>query len=139
MFPKKHFHPDSVCTARFDLSQHSEKAQPWLTRSLNLHRSNRLHAEGCSTNPTEAQACYSRHSFSSLLSKQSGSPSHCQAPGIHLPLLHMKLPGMLHSLVKLFPGSSWLSRREEKEVRQYIPRRQGCQIILSPLRKGLCT
>lgn len=58
--------------------------------------------------PSKGQA-HSRHSFSSLLSKQSGSPSHCQAPGMHRPLLHMKLPGMLHSLVKLFPGSSWLS------------------------------
>ena len=58
--------------------------------------------------PSRGQA-HSRHSFSSLLSKQSGSPSHCQAPGMHRPLLHMKLPGMLHSLVKLFPGSNWLS------------------------------
>lgn len=58
---------------------------------------------------------HSRHSFSSLLSKQSGSPSHCQAPGMHRPLLHMKLPGMLHSLVKLFPGSSWLSVREREK------------------------
>jgi hypothetical protein len=57
----------------------------------------------------QPQGGHSRHSFSSLLSKQSGSPSHCHAPGMQRPLLHMKLPGMLHSLVTLFPGSSWLS------------------------------
>lgn len=49
---------------------------------------------------------YSRHSFSSLSSKQSGSPSHCQAPGMQRPLLHMKFPGILHSFVKLFQGKS---------------------------------
>lgn len=56
-----------------------------------------------------------RHSFSSLSSKQSGSPSHCQAPGMQRPLLHMKFPGMLHSLVKLFPGNSWLSATTTKK------------------------
>ena len=50
-----------------------------------------------------------RQPFSSLLSKQSGSPSHCHPPGTHFPSPHMKFPGMLHSVVKLFPGSSWLS------------------------------
>lgn len=54
---------------------------------------------------------YSRQFFSSLLSKQSGSPSHCQPPGTHFPSPHMKFPGMLHSVVKLLPGSSWLSDR----------------------------
>lgn len=50
-----------------------------------------------------------RQPFSSLSSKQSGNPSHCQPPGTHIPSPHMKFPGMLHSVVKLFPGSSWLS------------------------------
>lgn len=55
-----------------------------------------------------------RQFFSSLLSKQSGSPSHCQPPGTHFPSPHMKFPGMLHSVVKLLPGSSWLSGGEKK-------------------------
>ena len=42
---------------------------------------------------------------------------------MHRPLLHMKLPGMLHSLVKLFPGSSWLSVGERGQGGQR--RRQG--------------
>lgn len=50
-----------------------------------------------------------RQPFSSLLSKQSGNPSHCHPPGTHFPSPHMKFPGMLHSVVKLFPGRSWLS------------------------------
>lgn len=74
--------------------------------------------------PTPAGARHSRHSFSSLLSKQSGSPSHCQAPGMHRPLLHMKFPGMLHSLVKLFPGSSWLSVKEKGQGVQKAQQRQ---------------
>lgn len=54
-----------------------------------------------------------RQPFSSLLSKQSGNPSHCHPPGTHLPSAHMKFPGMLHSVVTLLPGSSWLSGGEE--------------------------
>lgn len=55
----------------------------------------------------------SRQPFSSLLSKQSGNPSHCHPPGTHFPSAHMKFPGMLHSVVTLLPGSSWLSGGEE--------------------------
>lgn len=45
---------------------------------------------------------------------------------MHRPLLHMKLPGMLHSLVKLFPGSSWLSvRRREQVVRGTVTTAKG--------------
>lgn len=54
-----------------------------------------------------------RQPFSSLLSKQSGNPSHCHPPGTHFPSAHMKFPGMLHSVVTLLPGSSWLSGGEE--------------------------
>lgn len=61
---------------------------------------------------------YSRQPFSSLLSKQSGSPSHCHPPGTHFPSPHMKFPGMLHSVVKLFPGRSWLSVGEEERGRR---------------------
>lgn len=51
----------------------------------------------------------SRQPLSSLLSKQSGNPSHCHPPGTHFPSAHMKFPGMLHSVVTLLPGSSWPS------------------------------
>lgn len=45
---------------------------------------------------------------------------------MHRPLLHMKLPGMLHSLVKLFPGSSWLSgRKREEAVRDTMTTAKG--------------
>lgn len=61
-----------------------------------------------------------RHPFSSLLSKQSGKPSHCQSPGIHSPSLHIKFPGMLHSVVKLFPGRSWQSKEKRKLYLQTV-------------------
>lgn len=83
------------------------------------------------------RALHSRHSFSSLLSKQSGSPSHCQAPGMHRPLLHMKLPGMLHSLVKLFPGSSWLSVGQRGQRDQPARRRWQGPEHLHRKRSGL--
>lgn len=76
--------------------------------------------------PTLQRVGHSRHSFSSLLSKQSGSPSHCQAPGMHRPLPHMKLPGMLHSLVKLFPGSSWLSAGERGQEIRWAEGARSC-------------
>lgn len=57
-----------------------------------------------------------RQPLSSLLSKQSGNPSHCHPPGTHFPSAHMKFPGMLHSVVALLPGSSWLSDGEEKNT-----------------------
>lgn len=59
-----------------------------------------------------------RQPFSSLLSKQSGSPLHCRPPGTHLPSPHMKIPGMLQSVVKLFPGSSWLSVDKQEKQRR---------------------
>lgn len=55
-----------------------------------------------------------RQPLSSLLSKQSGNPLHCHPPGTHLPSAHMKFPGLLHSVVTLLPGSSWLSDGEEE-------------------------
>lgn len=84
--------------------------------------------------PTRGQGQgHSRHSFSSLLSKQSGSPSHCQAPGMQRPLPHMKLPGMLHSLVKLFPGSSWLSVGERGQGVRGHSSRSNKGLSLIPL------
>lgn len=55
-----------------------------------------------------------RQPLSSLLSKQSGNPLHCHPPGTHFPSAHMKFPGLLHSVVTLLPGSSWLSDGEEE-------------------------
>lgn len=73
--------------------------------------------------------------FSSLLSKQSGNPSHCHPPGTHLPSPHMKFPGMLHSVVKLFPGSSWLSTVLEPDPEP--SNRYQIHIIRSPFPPGL--
>lgn len=83
-----------------------------------------------------------RQPFSSLLSKQSGNPSHCHPPGTHFPSAHMKFPGMLHSVVMLFPGSSWLSDREEGSMwlpTLFLDRYHGrCVTRLNALKTGKC-
>lgn len=72
-----------------------------------------------------------RQPLSSLLSKQSGNPLHCHPPGTHFPSAHMKFPGMLHSVVALLPGSSWLSDGEEENrlLRLYTSKNRNAAFI----------